>query len=184
MITKEALKTANTGLKTIDQKGKAYVMVNTRVEAFRDIEPAGGIATEILHLQDGVVVIKATITDEDGKVLSTGIASEKDGSSFVNKTSYIENCETSAVGRALGFLGIGIDGSMASADEVANAMLQQKMQETPATEFELDAFKEACTESGVDYKEIWRQTGKATDKSKAHLGLAQKRLVDITNARA
>ena len=52
-------------------------------------------------------------------------AYEKEGSTFINKTSYIENCETSAVGRALGFLGIGIDGSVASADEVKTAILNQ-----------------------------------------------------------
>ena len=58
------------------------------------------------------------------------------------------------------------------------------MTKVDASEFELDAFKEACSVAGVNYKEIWTQTGKAGDKSKAHLGLAQKRLVDITNAKA
>lgn len=183
MITKEKLHEANSGLKTIPQKGKAYVMVNTRVNAFREIEPSGGISTDIISHENGVVVIKATITDEDGKVLSTGIASEKEGSSFVNKTSYIENCETSAVGRALGFLGIGIDDSMASAEEVANAMLQQNKEQSPEEQFpqlkvtasdrEIQNFKDVCEEYGLDYKEVWKQTGKANDMSKAHLGKAE-----------
>ena len=61
----------------------------------------------------------------NGNVLATGHASEKDGSSFINKTSALENAETSAVGRALGILGIGIDSSIASAEEVGNAVKNQ-----------------------------------------------------------
>ena len=77
--------------------------------------------------------MKATVKDETGRVIATGHAYEKEGSSFINKTSALENCETSAWGRALGNLGIGIDESMASAQEAANAMIQQKnyKQQTP-----------------------------------------------------
>lgn len=125
MITKELLEQANEGLEAIPVKGKNYVMVNKRVEAFRAICPDGAITTDIITNAGGVVVMKATVMDETGKILSTGLSYEKEGNSMINKTSYIENCETSAVGRALGFLGIGIDGSMASAEEVANAILQQ-----------------------------------------------------------
>lgn len=112
------------GLATAPIKGKDYVMVNERVKAFRKLCPEGTIETDILSVEDGVCVIKATIFN-DGKIISTGHAYEKEQSSFINKTSYIENCETSAVGRALGFLGIGIDGGMASAEEVANAVMNQ-----------------------------------------------------------
>lgn len=125
----EGLQKVNEQLKTIDVKGKNYVQVNERVKAFRMICPNGCISSEIVSLEDGVVTMKATVTDEDGKILGTGFAQEKETSSFINKTSFIENCETSAVGRALGFAGIGIDGSMASADEVANAMLNQTKNE-------------------------------------------------------
>lgn len=160
MITIEKLKEANTGLEGIDQKGKNYVMVNTRVKAFREIEPAGSITTEfiLMDFDKGVAVCKATITDDQGEILATGTAYEKEGSNFVNKTSFIENCETSAVGRALGFLGIGIDDSMASADEVANAMLQQKGKE-PATKAEREAFKKLCEERDLDPEMILRQIG-------------------------
>lgn len=125
MITKELLEQANKGLEAIPVKGKSYVMVNKRVEAFRAMCPDGTITTDIISNEGGVVVMKATVMDETGKVLTTGLSYEKEGNSTINKTSYIENCETSAVGRALGFLGIGIDGSVASAEEVANAILQQ-----------------------------------------------------------
>lgn len=128
-MTKEDLIEANKELKTIDVKGKGYVQVNDRVKAFRKVCPGGCISTEIVSLDNGVVTMRAMITDEDGKLLGTGLAQEKETSSFINKTSFIENCETSAVGRALGFVGIGIDGSMASAEEVANAIANQNSTE-------------------------------------------------------
>lgn len=121
----EQLKKANESLKTIDFKGKGYAQVNERVKAFRMVCPNGSITTEIVSLEDGVVTMKSTIMDEDGTILATGFAQEKESSSYINKTSFIENCETSACGRALGFAGIGIDGSMASADELANALNNQ-----------------------------------------------------------
>lgn len=125
MITKEALSEANARLKAMAIKGKDYVQVNERVKAFRSICPDGSIVTEIVSMADETVVIKATVMDGD-KVLATGLAYEKESSSYINKTSYIENCETSAVGRALGFVGIGIDGSVCSYEEAANAMKQQE----------------------------------------------------------
>ena len=72
-------------------------------------------------------VIKAIIKNAEGRVVATGFAQEdRDNKlSLVNKTSFVENCETSAWGRALGNLGIGIDASIASAEEVVNAMAGQ-----------------------------------------------------------
>ena len=126
MFSSENLTKINKDLKGEDiGKGKKYVLVNSRVAAFRQICPDGSITTEILSLEDGVVTIQATIKDEAGKIISTGLAQEEKGAGFVNKTSFIENCETSAVGRALAFAGIGSDESIASAEEVANAILQQ-----------------------------------------------------------
>ena len=125
MITYEALVKVNKSIKTVDIKGKEYAQVNDRIKAFRELCPNGSITTEVLEMTDGIVTMKATVCDEEGKVLGTGLAQEKESSSFINKTSYIENCETSAVGRALGFAGIGVDGSMCSAEELANALLQQ-----------------------------------------------------------
>jgi hypothetical protein len=105
--------------------GKEYMLVNERVAIFRNTYPTWSLPTCIEELKDGFVVFKATVIDENGNIRATGHAYEKENSTFINKTSYIENCETSAVGRALGFLGIGIDGSIATAEEVQNAMLQQ-----------------------------------------------------------
>lgn len=111
--------------KTVDIKGKEYVEVNERVKYFVREYAGWSIETELLSNVDEICVFKATIKDENGRVMATGHAYEKESSSFINKTSYIENCETSAVGRALGFLGIGIDTSIASSDEVANAVKNQ-----------------------------------------------------------
>lgn len=116
-------------MKTIDIKGTEYVPVNERIKEFWRIYPNGRITTEILSNEDGMVIIKASIYKDSLSNLqpsTTGIAYEREGNTFINKTSYIENCETSAIGRALGILGIGIDTSIASAEEIENAMENQK----------------------------------------------------------
>ena len=125
----EEIKKANESLKATDIKGKGYIEVNQRIKAFRQVYPTGTISTEIVSLENGVVLMKATVLDDTGKTLATGLAYEKESSSFINKTSFIENCETSAIGRALGFCGFGIDSSVASAEEVENAMLNQGNQD-------------------------------------------------------
>ena len=125
-MTFEELQNANKEIKTTDVKGKDYAEVNQRIKAFRKLFPEGKITTEIISNENGVCIIRAIVTDEKGTVLGTGHAYEKEGSTFINKTSYIENCETSAVGRALGMVGIGIDVSVASYEEVANAVKQQE----------------------------------------------------------
>lgn len=129
----EDLKKVNESLKGIDVKGKNYIEVNQRIKAFRMLYPEGTIETEILQHErveclgeeTNVVVMKATIKNGD-LILGTGTAYEKENSTFINKTSYIENCETSAVGRALAMCGIGIDTSIASAEEVLNAINNQE----------------------------------------------------------
>ena len=68
--------------------------------------------------------------NEEGRVLANGLAEEFKGSTFINKTSYVENCETSAWGRALGNLGIGLETSVASADEMQNAIANQDKPKT------------------------------------------------------
>lgn len=112
-------------LKTINIHGKNYVEVNERIKYFRENYKGWSLTSELIDLTENRCVIKASVTDEKDKVIATGIAYEVMGSSYINKTSFIENCETSAWGRALGNLGIGIDTSIASAFEVNNALKQQ-----------------------------------------------------------
>jgi hypothetical protein len=129
MIKFEDIQKANETIKTTDIKGKNYAEVNQRIKAFRMVYPTGTIETKLVSNENGVCIFKAIVgfIDENNNliILGTGNAYEKEGSSFINKTSYIENCETSAVGRALGMAGFGIDVSIASAEEVQNAIQQQ-----------------------------------------------------------
>ena len=129
MITFEQIQKANEGLASIDVKGKDYVMVPERIRAFRTLFPEGFIKTDILSMENGVCVMKTKVGYyENGHeiVLGTGLAYEKESNGYINKTSYIENCETSAVGRALGFLALGIDGGgICSAEELVNAVKNQ-----------------------------------------------------------
>ena len=125
MVTFEDIKKANEAIETMDVKGKEYAMVNQRIKAFRMVYPEGTIETEMLSNEDGGCVFKAVVKNIE-IVLGTGHAYEKESSSYINKTSYIENCETSAVGRALGMCGFGIDTSVASYEEVANAVKNQE----------------------------------------------------------
>lgn len=138
--TYDSIKAASAVMKTITIKGKPYVQVLERIKAFRSIWPEGSITTEILNLDENMVVIRATVADSEGHVLATGTAFEAKNSSMINKTSYIENCETSAVGRALGMLALGIDASIASADEVRRAIDQQERIEKEAAPDDLPDF--------------------------------------------
>ena len=112
-------------MNTVKIKEKDYVLVNERIKYFRENYKGWSLESDLLSLENGVCVIKATIRDENGVVKANGLAYEKENSTFINKTSYIENCETSAWGRALGNLGIGIDTAIASAEEVINAVNNQ-----------------------------------------------------------
>ena len=125
MVTFEDIRKANESIKTTAIQGKDYAEVNQRIKAFRTVYPNGCIFTEMVSNENGVCIFKATVMDEGLRVLGTGTAYEKENSTFINKTSYIENCETSAVGRALGMCGFGIDTSVASAEEVQNAIANQ-----------------------------------------------------------
>lgn len=116
---------ANKLIKTTPIKNKDYAEVNQRVKAFRFLYPTGTITTELVSDDGEKCIFRATAADEDGKILGTGTAFELKSSSFINKTSYIENCETSAVGRALAWLGLGVDASIASYEEVGNAIENQ-----------------------------------------------------------
>ena len=134
-MTFEDIQKVNTQITTINIKGKEYAPVNERIVAFRKLYPEGFIRSEIVALEEGMIVMKATVGyyDEDGdeRVLGTGTAYERETSSFINRTSYIENCESSAWGRALGALALGTDESIASLEEVANAITQQEAQKQP-----------------------------------------------------
>jgi len=150
-MTFEELVKANETITTTPIKGKNYAEVPQRVKAFRKLYPNGTISTDIISNVNGVVVIKAIVADDEGNILSTGHAYEKEGSTFINKESYIENCETSAVGRALGFMGLGIDASICSAEELQNAIINQNPK---VGKTEILKIKGLAKEKGVEISEI------------------------------
>lgn len=157
-MTFEELQRANKTIVTTDVKGKQYAEVNQRIKAFRQLYPCGMIETEILSCEDGVIMMRAMVRDDTGKVLGMGTAYEKESSGYINKTSYVENCETSAVGRALGMCGIGIDTSIASAEEVANAIKNQEADEPDV--FEQKATKEQCKRICDLAQQLWAEKAK------------------------
>ena len=120
----------------VDIRGKQYLTVARRINDFREQHSDYGIHTEILSIDETAVVCRAVITDKEGRQLSSGIAEEKRNSSNINKTSAVENCETSAVGRALAFFGMA-GTEIASADEVANAINQQNTVVDPDYQYAL-----------------------------------------------
>jgi len=111
---------------TVKIHGKEYKTVALRIQEFREKHPDFTIQTELVEANDTLVVMKATIS-AGGMVIATGYAEEVRTASKINRTSALENAETSAVGRALAFFGLG-GSEIASADEVANAISQQNSQ--------------------------------------------------------
>ena len=120
-------------MKAVNIKGNDYITVNERLKHFRSQEPFIGWAIEedVVDLNDKEGIFKVTIKDYDGNIMATAHAQEYRDSSYINKTSFLENGFTSALGRALGYLGIGIDTAIASADEVTNAVNNQKEDNRP-----------------------------------------------------
>ena len=115
--------------KTTNIKGKAYVEVSQRILYFRTAPEYKGwtMNSELIAYDDQSCIVRATISNTEGVVVAVGHAQEDRTSSMINKTSYIENCESSAWGRCLGNLGIGIETSIATADEVAMAIAKQNL---------------------------------------------------------
>jgi len=109
-------------LRKTNIKGKAYVDVSERVRAYWKLYPKGRIETEMLFFDHdkGFCVFKATVYDNNKEPKGNGHAHEyqADKSSMVNRTSYLENCETSAIGRAMAEAGILIEYGMASKQEI------------------------------------------------------------------
>ena len=134
--------------KTTNIKGKEYVEVNQRLLFFRNEKKyeGWGIETKFLVLDSESCVAQCTIKDDEGYIMAQGTAQEDKSSSYINKTSYIENCETSAVGRALAMLGIGIETSIASSNEVSMAIAKQEGKPAPKKA----APKKASTQKSTD----------------------------------
>lgn len=162
MVEYDQIERVNGLLKKTDIKGKDYIEVNQRIKGFKMIYPEGFIHTQLVSMADGICVMTAEVgyyENGEKRILGTGTAYEKESSTFINKTSYVENCETSAVGRALGMSGIGIDTSVASAEEVTNAInnqeqikeaeKQEKIRKEKIKDVHVKALESKCENDGV-----------------------------------
>lgn len=128
--------------RTVNIHGKEYEIVASRVERFLKENKGFAIRTKIIEADETHVVMKAAIYTPEGFIVATGHADERRDASMINKTSALENCETSAIGRALACFGYN-GGEFASADEVANAISQQGQNLPP--------LKAKATEKQVKY---------------------------------
>lgn len=111
-----------TELPYIEIKGKKYVLVKDRILYFNETYPNGSITTERLSEWDREI-FRATVTPdlEKPERFFIGYAQAQRGAGFINQSSALENAETSAVGRALAFMGIGVIDWVASVDEINKA---------------------------------------------------------------
>lgn len=110
--------------KAISIKGKSYVLVSDRVLFFNENYKNGAITTELVPSDKAdTYIVKATVIPDVTEPLRafTGLSQAVIGDGMVNKTASLENAETSAVGRALGLMGIGVIDSVASVDEMKKA---------------------------------------------------------------
>lgn len=170
-MTFQELQEVNAKLSTMDIKGKKYIPVNERVKAFRMLYPEGQIITELVKYEDGIVIMKAIITDGLGKTLAVDYAKEVEGSTNINRTSAVENCSTSATGRAIGLLGIGIDTSIASYEEVTNAQMNQEANQL-ATPSEKAGLIASARAKGIEVEELLKMVG--FDREKQPEGMTAK----------
>ena len=170
MITNENLAKANLKIKTVPIRGKKYAMVASRVDAFREICPAGTIETVPVVTEEKRAIFQAKVYDEKEHLIATGTAEEVKDSTQINQTSFVENCETSAVGRALAMAGIGSEENMASAEEVATAIMNQK--ELPSGKTALRVY---CDEHALLLADVWKEHGltKQTPGSTFYMVLAE-----------
>ena len=156
MATYDDIQKANSMVSTTSIKGKSYTEVCERIKAFRMVYPDGFILTSIKSHENGMIVFTASVGFyENGEAftIGTGTAYEKEGSTQINKTSYVENCETSAVGRALGMAGFGIDTSVASKEEVEQAIAQQeadKVENSRIDKAKVNVLKKKIDQDGIN----------------------------------
>lgn len=150
----EQLRDINSRINTTNIKGKEYAEVNQRILAFWELFPSGRIVTECDTTETRCDCVCFVFRrDEDERPAATGHAFEiKQGA--INSTSYVENCETSAIGRALGILGIGATQAICSKEELENALALQGKQEPRRDHSELNQLTKQIAEArGVKVSE-------------------------------
>lgn len=182
----EQIEKANKEIETIKLGTKGYAQVNERIKAYRKVYPTGSIITEIEEIRDDYVRIKTTVSDENKKIISTGTASEmltgNQKKDYINLTSMIENCETSSVGRALGFAGFGVDTSIASAEDMERSKEISKrfeifknmfIKESDAIQIVKTSVNDLCRKMGVIKVEFDKKIKEQLWTDSSNLNLSQ-----------
>lgn len=113
-------------LKGVNIHSKEYKSVNIRIKVFREFFPNYSLTSDILLYSDNACRVKASVISPAHRVMATGHAEEDKNTNHINKTSMLENCETSAWGRALANFGLQGD-ELASANEVERALAKEKL---------------------------------------------------------
>ena len=134
----------------VNIKGSNYKTVVERLnEMNTDTDGKYTLTTKVIEDVNGTVLMKAKLTLPERGIF-TGHAFERENAGYINKTSHVENCETSAIGRALASAGYA-GSEFASAEEVANAIKQQsaKKTETPLTKEQIVNLEKAAAEVGM-----------------------------------
>lgn len=159
-------------MKTINIKGKDYTPVNERLKYFRPLPENiefkdWTITEEIIEINNEYGIFKVIIEDGNGRIRSSAHCLEFKDSSYINKTSFLENGFTSALGRALGYLGIGIDTSIASSSEVQNAINYQKKIERGGKTLTQEAFKKTLEGTKSQAKNVLKIYNMSAEYRKA-----------------
>lgn len=123
--------------------GRKYSQVKDRVELFREMfEDAYGIDTNVVHINERIIVVKAVITNKAGKIIASGHGYVNIGSDSFTSNAPVEVAETSAIGRALACLGLS-GGEFASSNEIHKASAAKQSAQpapVPAREYNPDWF--------------------------------------------
>lgn len=164
-VSYSQIEKANNEIEKMKLGSKGYAPTNERIIAYRKVYPMGRIETTIEEIRDDYVRTRTVVTDEEDNVIASGTASETNtGKNMVNKTSMLENCETSSVGRALGFAGFGADTAIASAEDMERNKERSKQYEVFTNMFIPDNDAKKIVKLSIG--ELMRKMGVV----KAHLG--------------
>ena len=156
---------ANNEIAKLKLGAKGYAPTNERIIAYRKVYPTGRIETTVEEIREDYVRTRTVVTDEDDNIIASASASETNtGKNMVNKTSMLENCETSSVGRALGFAGFGADTAIASAEDMERNKERAKRHEIFTNMFIPDNDAKKIVKLSIG--ELMRKMGVV----KAHLG--------------
>jgi hypothetical protein len=158
-----------------------YETVESRLEKFWKEFPDGRISTELEVCEAHRYVVKAYLfrTYLDQVAYSTGFAEEKDSDRGVNATSALENCETSAIGRALANAGFATKGRRPSREEMVKVSTKPVILKEKFPEPVKDAW---TIENPKDVQEVVQVEGSPTINQAMNLLSAELNAKEVPQA--